>query len=593
MSRPERTEKKNTRSRKSLARKITAQHTGAQISLLISYDILLIIVIVSFLYFWLCSTGLAMYSRKGAGDPDIPNILFDSSSIDYSADGPRGHRLIYPLPALLNMPNGTRADFEFVRHSNVSLVRQWADVRTLLLFPYENGKYVEILFTHNLLFFTFFRAFIILLIIQVLTVIRGSFRAARLTRQTLRPITDLTLAAQSINAAQGMGAAQRRGPSHGAAAASTGVATSTGVTASAAATTAARDVPDTAAATTDTSDVPDTAAATTDTYDVSDTIASTGVTASTDVAAAGVIASDGVTSTAAATANAPPAAAGQPGRDEPVLKLSGAIDTLNMITEQHLDRRIAIEDERVELKGLASAINGMLDRLDSAYQAQLRFVSDASHELRTPISVIQGYVNLLDRWGKNDEKTLQESINAIKNESENMQDLVEQLLFLARGDNRSIAFSLEDVDIPALLEEVARETEMIDQTHVIQVKAGAGLSVRGDYQLLKRALRILTDNSVKYTPSGGRIALGAAHSADRPGYLDITVKDSGIGIPEEALPFIFDRFFRADESRARSSGGTGLGLSIAKWIVDNHMGIIEVISRKDAGTKFTISIPEK
>jgi len=278
---------------------------------------------------------------------------------------------------------------------------------------------------------------------------------------------------------------------------------------------------------------------------------------------------------------------------EPSLKLSGAIDTINAITENDLDRRIAIEDERVELKGLASAINGMLDRLDAAYRTQLRFVSDASHELRTPISVIQGYANLLDRWGKNDGKTLQESIDAIKNEADSMKELVEQLLFLARSDNHSIAISMDDVDLAALAEEVDREAKMIDEAHDYRINAAESLVIKGDYQLLKQALRIFVDNSVKYTPRDGRISLTVSRSENRAGYVEIVVRDSGIGIPDEALPHIFDRFFRADESRARSSGGTGLGLSIAKWIVDSHNGVIDVVSRKDAGTKFTLSFPEK
>jgi signal transduction histidine kinase len=276
---------------------------------------------------------------------------------------------------------------------------------------------------------------------------------------------------------------------------------------------------------------------------------------------------------------------------EPSLKLSGAIDTLNTITEQHLDKRIAMEDERVELKGLASAINGMLDRLDAAYHAQLRFVSDASHELRTPISVIQGYANLLDRWGKKDEKTLQESIDAIKNEAGSMQALVEQLLFLARGDNYSVVPALTEVDISLAAEEVLRETKLIDPTHQFQSRIEPGVRIRGDIPLLKRALRILIDNSVKYTPAGGTITIKTVRSAQKPGFAEISVSDSGIGIPDEALPHLFERFYRADESRARKSGGAGLGLAIAKWIVDSHQGFVEVVSRKDMGAKFTLFFP--
>jgi signal transduction histidine kinase len=114
------------------------------------------------------------------------------------------------------------------------------------------------------------------------------------------------------------------------------------------------------------------------------------------------------------------------------------------------------------------AINGMLDRINESYRAQVRFVSDASHELRTPISVIQGYANLLDRWGKNDEKTLQESITAIKDEAANMKDLVEQLLFLARGDNNTTSFSRRSEPFRACRRGLHDE-QMIDTTHRFDV----------------------------------------------------------------------------------------------------------------------------
>ncbi len=270
------------------------------------------------------------------------------------------------------------------------------------------------------------------------------------------------------------------------------------------------------------------------------------------------------------------------------LHLSGAIATLNDIDENDLGRRIVISDERAELKGLAEAINAMLDRLDAAYSSQLRFVSDASHELRTPIAVIQGYSNLLDRWGKNDEKTLQEAIDAIKTEAAGMQDLVEQLLFLARSDNQSITLTVETVDIIALADEVCRETQMIDKGHDFTARLEGELPVRGDAQLLKQALRIFVDNAIKYTPIGGRITISAEENG---GFARLSVTDTGIGIPADDLPRIFDRFFRADESRARGTGGTGLGLSIAKWIVDRHGGFVEITSRQDLGTKITAAFP--
>ncbi len=268
--------------------------------------------------------------------------------------------------------------------------------------------------------------------------------------------------------------------------------------------------------------------------------------------------------------------------------LDGTIRTLNTITENRLDTRIVFRDEQQELKGLATAINEMLDRLDAAYQSQLRFVSDASHELRTPIAVIQGYANMLDRWGKQDGETLQESIDAIKSEAASMQDLVEQLLFLARSDNDSIVLKTGLVDVSSLADEVLLETRMIDEAHVYESSIAPALTIYGDAQLIKQALRIFVDNAIKYTPAGERIRIAAKLDG---GNVALSVSDNGIGIPEEDLAHVFDRFFRSDQSRARKTGGTGLGLSIAKWIIDRHGGYVELLSRKEIGTRISLVLP--
>ena len=260
---------------------------------------------------------------------------------------------------------------------------------------------------------------------------------------------------------------------------------------------------------------------------------------------------------------------------------------LDSVDASRLDTRIPVDGTQTELKKLAGAINGLLDRISEAYRAQVRFVSDASHELRTPISVIQGYANLLDRWGKNDPKTMQESIDAIKDEAANMKELVEKLLFLARGDSNTLALNLEPVDLSALAEEVLKQTKLIDQAHTYTAQLFPVL-VSADEGLIKQALRILVDNAMKYTPAGGQIRLSVFL---RDEYACLTVQDDGIGIPSEALPNIFERFYRADESRARATGGTGLGLSITKWITERHGGQIEVLSREDLGTRITLLLP--
>lgn len=260
---------------------------------------------------------------------------------------------------------------------------------------------------------------------------------------------------------------------------------------------------------------------------------------------------------------------------------------LEGINAAKLDTRIQVGETQEELKNLAFAINNMLDRIDQSYRAQVRFVSDASHELRTPISVIQGYANLLDRWGKNDEKTLQESITAIKDEAANMKDLVEELLFLARGDNDTIQLQLENINLAALAAEVIHETEMIDTTHCFATRLFDS-QVKADRSLIKQALRILMDNAIKYTNVGGHITVTVENAGD---FVNLSVIDDGIGISPEIVPQIFDRFYRADESRTRATGGAGLGLSIAKWIATRHGGHMEVLSREGIGTKIMIALP--
>jgi len=264
--------------------------------------------------------------------------------------------------------------------------------------------------------------------------------------------------------------------------------------------------------------------------------------------------------------------------------LAGKLDNINAT---RLDTRISLSETQSELQSLAEAINSMLDRINASYRSQIRFVSDASHELRTPISVIQGYANLLDRWGKKDEKILQEGIDAIKNETANMKTLVEQLLFLARGDNNTMTLQMERFELSALAEEVLRETQMIDEGHEY-ASSLSPVYIHGDKALIKQATRILIDNAIKYTPAGREISLQVGRDGN---FARLTVQDEGIGIVPEAVPHIFDRFFRTDESRARATGGSGLGLSIAKWITERHGGHLEVLSRVDVGTRISILLP--
>ena len=263
-----------------------------------------------------------------------------------------------------------------------------------------------------------------------------------------------------------------------------------------------------------------------------------------------------------------------------------------------------------ELQSLEIAINNLLDRMRESHRQQERFVSDASHELRTPIAVIQGYVNMLDRWGKNDEQILKESIEALKNESEHMKNLVEQLLFLARGDSGRNTIHYEDCDLVEMVRDVMEESAMIDEKHVYRFEGpdawpvtdacGSGqaaavrVMVHGDPAMLKQSMRIFVQNAAKYSAEGDTIVLRAGISpaaagehAGRPFY---SVQDEGIGMQSSEVVHVFERFYRSDAARNSSQGGTGLGLSIAKWIVDAHSGIIEILSRPGFGTRITVRL---
>ena len=246
--------------------------------------------------------------------------------------------------------------------------------------------------------------------------------------------------------------------------------------------------------------------------------------------------------------------------------------------------RISTGDE--DLASIEAALNSLLYRMQEARMQQARFVDDASHELRTPIQVIQGYANMLDRWGKDDPAVLEESIAAIKNESENMKELIDQLLFLARGDNGRQKLSMEKLDLSLVMREVWEESSMIDPDHKYDIEENEGCCISGDLAMIKQSIRIFVQNAAKYSAKGDTIKLTVKKADDRVVYI---VQDEGIGIAGEELSHIFERFYRSDKARNSSTGGSGLGLSIAKWIIDAHKGTVEVLSRQGIGTRITVA----
>ncbi len=271
----------------------------------------------------------------------------------------------------------------------------------------------------------------------------------------------------------------------------------------------------------------------------------------------------------------------------PIREITSMAQTIEI---NNLDQRIDTGMSDDELGKLATTINHMLDRIETGVRQQKQFAANASHELRTPVTVISGYADLLDRWGKNDENALEESIAAIKSEASNMQNLIDKLLFLARADQSKQIIHKEALQMEQVIEEVYRETLLIAPGHQVTLIKNEAAVVEADASLLKEMLRIFIENSIKFTPAGGFIKIASQLEGTTS---LVSVQDSGIGIPGEEQTKIFERFYRVDKSRTKATGGTGLGLSIAKWIAELHHSEISIFSTPGEGTTVQVRIPLK
>ena len=273
---------------------------------------------------------------------------------------------------------------------------------------------------------------------------------------------------------------------------------------------------------------------------------------------------------------------------EPIRVMSA---TANRLTVNNLhSERLNVEGTKNELKDLASVINAMLDRIETSYESQKQFVSDASHELRTPIAVIQGYINMLNRWGSTNEEVLAESIEAIQNEARSMQDLVEKLLFLSRHDKKTLKLTKKRFNMRHLVEDMVKETKLVAGNRIIHNPVMEDVIVYGDKQALKQAIRIFIDNAVKYTKDGDEITIQCQKINED---CVITVSDTGIGMTKMDIDHIFNRFYRSDHVRNQNISGHGLGLSLAKLIILAHTGKIKVRSQFKKGSSFIITIPKR
>jgi heavy metal sensor kinase len=251
-----------------------------------------------------------------------------------------------------------------------------------------------------------------------------------------------------------------------------------------------------------------------------------------------------------------------------------------------LGRRIPYDGPPDEIGQLTETFNETLERLERLFKAQRRFVADVSHEMRTPLTTIQGNLDLMKRFSSDYDE---EAMEAMESEVRRMSRLVEDLLLLAKADAGRMSLVKMVVELDTLLLEVYNQSRLLNISG-IDVSLGSidQAQVLGDPDRLKQLLLNLVSNALKYTPEGGTVILSLSRDAQ---FAFVTVEDTGIGIPEADLPHIFDRFYRVDKARARAMGGTGLGLSIAKWIVDAHGGQLSVVSTVGEGSTFTIQLP--
>lgn len=265
------------------------------------------------------------------------------------------------------------------------------------------------------------------------------------------------------------------------------------------------------------------------------------------------------------------------------------ISTTNTITATSLHERLPIEGPEDELQNLSKTLNGMIDRLEDSFTQIQQFTSDVSHELRTSLTIMRGELDVALNRNRSEEE-YKGVLYAVLEEVIYLSDMVEKFLYLSRNTSNSNLIERKTVDGTLLFQNVRNHLLSLEIKKQIElyIQVPDPFILFGDEDLLRRLFINLIENSLKYTPEGGTVEIKANRKEK---FIYINVIDNGIGISEEHLPFIFQRFYRADDSRSRSQGGTGLGLSLCNWIVEVHEGTIEVRSKPDEGTSITVKLP--
>ena len=271
----------------------------------------------------------------------------------------------------------------------------------------------------------------------------------------------------------------------------------------------------------------------------------------------------------------------------PVDAISQAAQRINI---ENLTARLKVPPTRDQLQRLTETLNATFARLEGAVRRMKQFTADASHELRAPISLIRTTAEVAVQRDR-PAAEYREALADILHEAERTSQVVDSLMLLARADSGQEALEFQEIDARVLVKDAVEQGEKLARNKGLSFESDAPatpVQIRADADALRRVFLILIDNAVKYTPPGGKIRVQIG-SAD--GYAIASVADSGIGISENDLPHVFDRFWRADKVRSRMNGGAGLGLSIARWIVDQHHGRLTAESQLGRGSTFCASVP--
>lgn len=277
--------------------------------------------------------------------------------------------------------------------------------------------------------------------------------------------------------------------------------------------------------------------------------------------------------------------------DQLVAPIIEVTDAAREINSDNLSRRLPHPGHRDELNQMVITFNQMLERLESAFRQMRQFSGDASHELRTPLTILRGETEVTLRWAKNPDE-FRDTLRSNLEEIDRMERIIENLLLLSKSDSGEMTLEVKKLSLSDLIQALYLQGRTLGETKRIavdlRVEVDEELHILGDELRLRQMFLNLISNGIKYTPEDGSLELAILREGE---LARVDVTDTGIGIPLEAQPYIFDRFYRVDKARNRMDGGSGLGLSIVKSIAVAHGGQISVKSFPGKGSTFTVMLP--